>query len=193
MNYQPPNSLRRRRKPQSQLLLLAIVAVIILAGVGAFGYRWWHQRQQARLAAAQSPNPQTDLGNESKRDDSATNTDEQNKALGGSTTPTPGKGGGVTLPVPTLTKSSGNNGTSVPTGSNVDFVCAAPAGYQCRVELSGAGSVTLAAKSLVDDGRTQPAVDWIWEAKRGSWNVVAVLSDGKGNEQVSSSQTLEVK
>ena len=97
------------------------------------------------------------------------------------------------LPTPTLTKSSGNNG-SVPSGVAIEFTCSAPAGYSCETVLSGTKTVSLGAKSLATDSRGQtPSVSWMWTSEKGSWSVVAKVSDSKGNVKQSPAQNLEVK
>ena len=166
---------------------IGILVVVVVLSFG--GYKWYQSRQKP--IASQSPNPQTELGNESKRDDSATNTNQQNQTLT-SSSPTSTAKAGANLPTPTLLKSSGNNGP-VPKGAVIEFTCNGPAGYSCKVVLSGAHNQTFANKSLVDNGRTTPSVSWTWTAETGKHNVVAVLSDNKGNEQSSSTQTLEVQ
>ena len=173
---------------------IGIGAIVVVAGLSFGGYKWYQSRHKP--VASQTPNPQTELGNESQRDDSATNTNQQNQALASdktsSSTSTPTTKINVTIPTPTLLKSSGNNG-SVPKGAVIEFTCIGPAGYNCKVVLSGAHSQTFANKNLIDNGRTTPSVSWTWTAETGKHNVIAVLSDNKGNEQSSSTQTLEVQ
>lgn len=179
------------RKPKSKKwIILAIIAALVIVGVSFFGYRWWKDRQAVKFAATQTQNPQTEEGNASGSDESASNTYQQNQVLGESNNPSPA--GKVTLPTPLLMKSSGNNGP-VPPGVEVEFTCMAQAGYKCRIVLSGAHSKTFDTRDLKDNGRGQASLSWLWTAEAGQHSVKAVLSDGKGNEQESSAQSLEVK
>ena len=177
-----------RKRNHKKTIILSVATLVLLIGLSFFGYRWWHDRKVAQYAAAQPQNVQTEEGNKSGSDESASNTYQQNQALEASTSPAVK----VTLPAPILMKSSGNNGP-VPKGVDIEFNCAAPAGYSCRVVLSGAHSKTFDTKELKDNGRGQASVSWIWTAETGMHSVKAVLTDGKGNEQDSSAQTLEVK
>lgn len=165
---------------------LLLIFILITGGVFAV----WRSRTSSKLAGQmdyQGNNPQTELGNESKRDDNATNTDTQNQILS-SGSPTPAS---ASVPKPSLTKSSGNNG-SVPAGAMIEFTCLAPAGYTCSVELKGNKAITLEKKSIVEN-RGQTGVTWDWSAEKGTWSVSAILSNAQGNTNRSDSQSLEVK
>lgn len=185
-----PN-LNRKRKRKKPLIIIATTALVAGVIVGSFfGYRWWKDRQVVKYAAAQTPNSQTSEGNASGADESASNTYQQNRALQASVTPNSVTK--VVLPTPLLMKSSGNNGP-VPPGVDIEFTCASQAGYTCKVVMTGAHTKTFDAKDLKDNGRGQASVSWIWTSEVGQHSLKAILSDGKGNEQDSSAQTLEVK
>lgn len=179
------------RKPrQKKWIILATVAILVIIGASFFGMRWWRDKQAVKYAATQTQNPQTTEGNSSQTDESSSNTYQQNRTLESSVTPAPNAK--VALPMPILMKSSGNNG-AVPSGVEIEFTCVSQAGLKCRVVLSGAHSRTFDTKDLKDNGRGQASVSWLWTAEPGQHVVKAVLSDGKGNEQESSAQNLEVK
>ncbi len=168
--------------------IVGLLLIFILIASGAFAL--WRTRTSSKLAGQmdyQGNNPQTELGNESKRDDNATNTDTQNQVLS-SGSPTPVS---ASVPKPSLTKSSGNNG-SVPVGAILEFTCLAPVGYTCSVELKGDKTITLEKKSIIDN-RGQTGVSWSWTSEKGTWSVSAILSDAQGNTNRSDSQSLEVK
>jgi len=183
----------QNRKPSSHLPVIAAILVAVVVIVGGFlSWRWYNNRSKlAGQQDYQAPNVQTDTGNESKRDDSATNTDTQNKELE-STSPSPNAVNSNALPMPLLTKSSGNNG-SVPPGAVIEFVCTSPSGFQCKIELKGPEAITLETKSVVGNGRGQAAATWTWPAKAGSWSITAILSDNNKNQKASLAQKLEVK
>lgn len=173
------------------MILVGVGLLAIAAGAGSYVYRR-HQEQQ-KLNQVFTPNPQTELGNESKSDADATNTSAQNKTLtdseNGNSQPQ-----GVTnanLPTPLLTKSSGNNG-SVPSGAVIEFTCTSQAGYDCAIRLSGPKTINLPKQKLTDNGRGQAVITSDWPAEKGSWTIVAVLSNSTG-EKTSATQTLEVK
>lgn len=179
------------RKPrQKRWIILAVVAILVLVLVSFFGMRWWKARQVARYVSTETQNQQTETGKENGSDESASNTYEQNQVLAASASPQATTK--VTLPTPLLMKSSGNNG-AIPSGVEIEFTCTSQAGYSCKVVLSGAHSRTFDTKELKDNGRGQASVSWLWTAESGQHSLKAVLSDGKGNEQESSAQTLEVK
>ena len=182
---------RQTPRQNKQGRTIKIVGLLLIVSVLIFGgFAIWRARTQSKLAGQmdyQGNNPQTDLGNASNRDDSANNTDAQNKVLS-SQSPVASQ---ANLPKPTLMKSSGNNG-SIPTGAMIEFTCLAPTGYTCRVELSGSKTITLGAKTI-EDNRGQTGANWEWSSERGTWSVVALLRDAKGNEGRSDSQQLEVK
>ena len=180
-----------RKKSKKPLIITATILAIAVVAVGSFfGYRWWKDRQVVKYAASQTQNPQTEEGNASAADDSASNTYQQNKTLEATGTPEPAPK--VTLPTPIFIKSSGNNGP-VPKGIDVEFTCTSQAGYSCKIVMTGAQNKTFDPKSLKDNGRSQAIASWIWTAEAGQYSVKAVLSDTKGNEQASSAQSLEVK
>lgn len=179
-----------RKSRQKKWIILTVIAVLVIVGVSFFGIRWWKDRKAVNYGAAQAQNPQTEEGNDSQSDESSSNTYQQNQVLESSSSPSPVAK--VTLPTPLLMKSSGNNG-AVPNGVEVEFTCVSQAGYKCKVVLSGTHAKTFDTKDLKDNGRGQASVSWLWTAEAGQHSVKAVLSDGKGNEQESSAQTLEVK
>lgn len=172
--------------------LIIAISLVLVAVLLFTGWQWYRARQIRLKQQASATQTQTKTGNESKRDDSATNTNEQNQELGGSTSPSATAASSDNLPTPQLIKSSGNNGP-VPAGAVIEFVCSAPAGYSCAVRLTGPKTENLAAKTLTDNGRGQASVSWTWTAAKGTWNVTAVLSDGKGGEKASPTQRLEVQ
>lgn len=183
--------LHPRKKSKKPLIITTAIILIVGAIVGSFFvYRWWKDREALKFAARQTPNTQTAEGNASGADDSASNTYEQNQALQTSVTPQTSEK--VSLPTPLLIKSSGNNGP-VPPGIDVQFTCTSQPGYKCSVILTGTHLKTFGPSDLKDNGRGQAVLSWIWTSEAGQYSVKAVLSDGKGNEQDSSSQTLEVK
>lgn len=178
------------KKRPKKWIIPAVIAVLVIVGMSFFGYRWWKDRRAVEFAATQTKNPQTQEGNSSASDESSSNTYQQNQVLAASVTPAPSEK--VQLPTPLLIKSSGNNGP-VPKGVDVEFTCVAQAGYKCKAVLAGAHNKTFDTKDLKDNGRGQASVSWIWTAEVGQHTVKAILSDGKGNEQESSPQDLEVK
>lgn len=190
--YQRQNRYKKTKR-SPKLLILIGAAVLILAG-GFFGWRWYrHRAEVGRQSATTSTNPQTELGNESSTtDENATNTNQQNQQLAGSTTPVPSTQSSVTLPTPLLSKSSGNNGP-VPKGTVIEFICTAPAGYSCFVRLVGSKTINFNKQTLTDNGRGQAAASWDWTSQSGKWSITAILQDAKGNEQASNAQTLEVQ
>ncbi|MEI7819173.1 MAG: hypothetical protein WCI47_03575 [bacterium] len=185
MVYGPSLKKKTNSRPIAIVLLL-----IVVVGVGGF-LAWRSLRKSSKITGQgdyQANAPQTSLGNESKRDDSANNTSQQNEQLAqSSNSPSQTK-----LPTPILSKSSGNNG-SVPVDAVIEYICTAPAGYNCKIIIKGSRTITLTAKAIEDNGRGQAAASWTWVAEKGSWSITAVLSDNKGNEQASTAQTLEVK
>lgn len=170
----------------TKIVGLLLIVVVVIAGGAAI----WRSRTSSKLAGQmdyQGNNPQTELGNESKRDDSASNTDTQNKVL----TSQAVQPSNASVPKPTLMKSSGNNGP-VPVGAIIEFTCLAPTGYNCSVELKGNKTITLDEKSI-EDNRGQTGAGWEWTSEKGSWTIVAALKDSNGNTNSSDSQSLEVK
>lgn len=107
-----------------------------------------------------------------------------------SDTPTPSQS---KLPKPTLSKSSGNNGP-VPNGAMVQFICSGVINVNCSVTLTDQDrkTITLEAKPVSDDGRGQAAVSWLWEAKAGTWQIVATASATGYQSTESDPQTLKV-
>lgn len=178
----------KSRKP----IYITIIVIVAVALVGFFGYRWWQQRKLTQ-AQQQSPNPQTELGNDTTTDESSTNTSEQNQKLSGSQTSTSPSGNtSNALPTPLLAKSSGNNG-SVPAGANIEFLCTTTASYSCSIRLTGPKTINLDKKTLTDNGRGEFGASWIWAAEKGSWTVAAIISDAQGAQKSSATQTLEVR
>lgn len=180
----------QREKQTRKRRRAAIIAVVGLLLIGAVtGFAYWRQRQEKlRLAQEFTPNPQTELGNESKSDSSTTNSDTQNKVL--TQTSPQANPAQSSLPTPQLTKSSGNNG-AVPSGAAIEFTCSAPAGYECLLRLKGTKTIELGKKKLAEQqGGTAVAI-WDWTAEKGSWSVTAVIVSG-ASEQASAAQSLAV-
>lgn len=181
---QIPRQKQRGRTIQVVGLLL-ILSVLIVGGLVV-----WRSRTTSKLAGQedyQGNNPQTELGNESNRDDTANNTNTQNQVLSSQSPVSISS----SVPKPSLMKSSGNNG-SVPVGAVIEFTCLAPSGYTCSVELKGNKTITL-DKKTIEDNRGQTGTSWEWTSEKGSWSVTAVLRDANGKANVSDSQSLEVQ
>lgn len=184
---------QKQRQSRNRKIIIVSLVVLVLAAAGVTTFYARKRSEQARLTQAFTPNPQTELGNESKDDENATNTSEQNKTL---TQAEENKAQATvasnpSLPTPLLVKSSGNNG-SVPVGAGLEFTCTAPAGYDCSIRLTGPKTINLEKKKLQDNGRGQAVTTWNWSAEKGSWTVVALLSNASG-EKASAAQALEVK
>lgn len=177
-------------------ILIAAISLVLVAVFAFSGWKYWQYRKLVK--SQQSPNPQTELGNDSSTNADSSNTSEQNQKLS-EASPSPSASQGTqssqsssSLPTPLLTKSSGNNG-SIPSSVTVEFTCASTGSYSCLIRLTGAKTINLDTKSLTNNGRGDYGALWDWTSQKGTWTVVAVLTDGKGAEKTSAPQTLEVK
>lgn len=188
MAYGP--NLKTSTKKRNTIILA--ISLVLLAVLFFGGWKYWQHRQLIKLE--QTKNSQTELGNESKRDDTASNTNVQNQNLASSSaSPSVSSNSSVNLPTPLLTKSSGNNG-SVPAGVVIEFTCVSNSSYQCTIRLTGPKTINLETQTLSNNNRGENyGAIWDWTSVFGKWSVTAVLSDGKGNEKSSASQSLEVK
>jgi len=102
------------------------------------------------------------------------------------------------LSKPTLQKSSGNApGSSVPSGSGIEFTCEGTLGASCQIILTSktnpSNAIALPAKPISSNGRGANFANWTWSAVQGSWSVVAKTSDGTGTTTTSDAQSLEIK
>lgn len=102
---------------------------------------------------------------------------------------------GNSMSAPTLTKSSGNNG-SVPSGAIIEFICHSVDGASCDIILTDSANknnvIKLGSKTIADNGRGEFAALWEWTARQGKWSVVARATKD-GASASSPAQTLEVK
>jgi hypothetical protein len=164
------------------VLILSGLVAISIAGYAT--YKHFHHSAQ--------PQPTPLYGNTTH--DQPTNSQQDSTV-----TPTPSASNNGTLAAkPSLQKSSGNApGSSVPAGALIEFTCEGIANLQCEVILTDQHNASrvlnLGAKTIAGNGRGQYFATWDWTALAGSWQVIAKMSDTRGNASLSSSQTLEVR
>ena len=180
--------LKQKRIKWFTIIGISLIVLLTIASGAWYLYKQRQHKEAAQLIETFTPNPQTELGNDSSTDSDATNTRSESTVLEGGGQPTASR---ADFPTPILAKSSGNNG-SVPAGAMIEFTCTASSGYDCDLRLSGPKTINLGKKKLTDNDRGQSIQSWTWSAQPGSWSVTAVLSNSAG-EKSSAAQSLEVK
>lgn len=102
----------------------------------------------------------------------------------------------MSLPKPTLSKSSGNAGP-ISAGALVNFICSNVVNVDCQIILENQDSsdeVLLLDKQFINPpDRGQPSVLWTWKSVKGRWNVSAIVSADGYSDNQSNPQELVVE
>lgn len=168
-----------------------VLVILILVAAGLVLAAFYLKNNRAKTLTASGPNVTNNrpTSADAETEAIATTPTSTSQTTGSPTVP-------VSLPKPTLSKSSGNNG-SVPAGAPIEFTCKGQPGLQCTLVLTNksnaANKIDLGAKTIKDDGYGQTSVSWNWNSIAGSWSVVAQVTDGKGNSALSDEQSLVVQ
>ncbi len=168
--------------------------VLIILGVLAASLAAWALYIKLTQTSDQVSNPQSDSSpaegaqsNQGSPSQSATPGSPQAQSPSANTN-------NSSLPKPTLTKSSGNNG-SIPPNVPVNFVCLGEPNLNCSITLTDQANsnhkIDLGTKTLGDE-RGQAGASFDWTSLSGRWTVVATMSDGSRSSQ-SLPQTLVVE
>lgn len=165
---------------------IAIIVVALSVGLLLGGYLYTSGRAESPDVAQKKVLPANKVDPTSSGSEAGTPTNSTAEGK-------PAAGQASTLPVPILSKSSGNN-SSVPGGTTINFTCVSIATYYCEVKLTRSGPevISLEKKQLAGE-LSQYGANWYWESISGTWSVTAVLSNGSGQTKSSAAQTLEVR
>ena len=166
-------------------IIIASTGVLLVILISALVYANLHKPKKS-ISTGGQPNV---VANRPASADSPADTSTPSSISSNSSAP-------ISLPKPTLAKSSGNNG-SVPANSLIEFTCAGQAGLQCTViltdKMNSSHQIDLGSKLIKDDGYGQTAVIWDWKSLAGNWIVIAKVKDTNNNSAGSDEQNLVVQ
>ncbi len=168
-----------KSKNNSKRIIIIIVLLLLLVGVFLAVFFVYKK-------ISNKPNPTKEISQQS----TATNTENSDKA---NTVNAPVNSNSSTLQAPTITKSSGNNG-SVPVNVLINFVCNSQPNTTCQLILiDGSKKITLEEKPVIDNGRGQFFASWDWKSIAGNWQVFVRAKNQQGNTADSIKQSLVVE
>lgn len=169
---------------------IVITLLVVAAALAVAALVVKHNRDQARKEVEKTAQENHAKNDVSKSSDNTSSTGSTTSNGGSSASQT--SSAESTPPTPTLSKSSGNNG-SIPAGVPVSFGCQSTAGLNCTILLTGPSNLNLGTKTIPSDGTDRPGTTWYWTSVSGSWKVVAQITNSSGKSSNSAAQTLVVQ